>query len=141
MLKFSEASSLAIHAMVYLAAHTDKRLSNSHIASELNVSEAHLSKVLQRLRKVGLVRSSRGPNGGFEFAKPSSKIALLDVLEAIDGPFQIKECLFMEPKCSGNKCIFGNILLSVSDSVKNYLENTYLSDLHDVFSKKGGFIQ
>ncbi len=134
MIKLSEASSLAIHAMVFLAAKPEEKLSTSYIASEIKVSEAHLSKVLQRLNKVGLVVSSRGPSGGFELAKPCSEIALLDILESIDGQFQLKECLFSAPKCSGKKCIFSNILLNVSESVKNYLEKTYLSDLQDVYS-------
>ena len=63
MIKISEASSLAIHAMVFLAAKPGEKLSTSYIASEIKVSEAHLSKVLQRLNKVGLVVSSRGPSG------------------------------------------------------------------------------
>ena len=68
ILKMSEAVSIALHASALLASDPGTKLSNKQIAGRLHVSEAHLSKVLQRLVKVGLVRSMKGPKGGFVLA-------------------------------------------------------------------------
>ena len=52
MLKLTEAALLAMHTMVYLAGNPDRRVSTREIAAEFDASEAHLSKVLQRLARV-----------------------------------------------------------------------------------------
>ena len=51
--------------MAFLAGKSDKPFSNKEMAGKPDVSEAHLSKVLQRLNKAGLITSYRGPKGGF----------------------------------------------------------------------------
>ncbi len=136
MLKISDAASLALHAAVYLASNPDSRISNKQIASKLRVSKAHLSKVLQRLTKVGLVKSMRGPKGGFMLGKPSDKIALLNVYEAIEGPFVSKHCILETTICNENNCIFGDLLKSVEKQVYDYLSGTILSDLSDFLKNR-----
>lgn len=135
ILKLSEAVSLALHATVLLSSNPDRQLSNKQIASEINVSEAHLSKVLQRLGKVGLVRSLRGPKGGFMLGRKSDKISFLDVYEAIEGPFIPSHCLLGTPSCGGNACIFGELLNRVDKQVHEYLSGTKLSDTNGVYSR------
>ena len=125
----SDAVSLAFHAVVLLASHSNSRLSNKQIASDIHVSEAHLSKVLQRLVKVGLVRSTRGPRGGFKLGKRAETIKLLDVYETIEGPYDHANCLFGQPVCDRGTCIFGGLLESIQVQIYHYLSNTRLSDL------------
>jgi len=133
VLKISEAASLALHTMVYLAAD-DGRLATTHQISEvLRVSEAHLSKVLQRLGKVGLVDSTRGPGGGFKLGKSGEQISLLEVYEAIEGPLTPTNCLLGTPICSGEKCILGGLLEDVNRRVKEYFAQTRLHELTDVY--------
>jgi Rrf2 family nitric oxide-sensitive transcriptional repressor len=60
VLRMSDAASLALHGMVILAEAPERRVSARAIASELDASEAHLAKVLQRLARAGLVESVRG---------------------------------------------------------------------------------
>ncbi|MCK4620269.1 MAG: Rrf2 family transcriptional regulator, partial [Desulfobacterales bacterium] len=64
IIKISEAASMAIHAMVFLASESGRIVPSREIATTLRSSEAHLSKVMQRLAKAGLVSSTRGPKGG-----------------------------------------------------------------------------
>jgi Rrf2 family protein len=127
MLKISDAASLALHTMVLLAANTDRLVSNKEIARILHVSEAHLSKVLQRLSKVGLVYSVRGPNGGFKLNKASDKIALLEIYEAIEGPLVPCNCLLETQVCSERGCILGGILSEINFQIKDYLQKTTLN--------------
>jgi Rrf2 family protein len=136
ILKISEAASLALHSALFLAANESLSLSTKRIAETLHVSEAHLSKVLQRLSRHGLVKSTRGPKGGFTLAKPGKDISLLDVYEAIEGRITAEECLLGQRVCWGNGCIFGGFLESVSEQVREYLGKTRLSDVTHLLEGK-----
>ena len=129
MMQISEAASLALHSMALLASRPKKVFSVREIATTLNGSEAHLSKVLQRLARGGLVRSSRGPKGGFELGKAGEKITLLDVYEVIDGHLSPSECLLSTPLCVGDSCIFGHLLEDVDKHFREYLRTTKLTDV------------
>lgn len=128
-LRISEAASLALHSMVLLAAKPEGPLSTHEAAAELRVSEAHLSKVLQRLAKAGLVTSTRGPGGGFVLAKEPTEISLLEVYETIDGPLGAGECLLGDPTCRGEACLLGDLVRSVSEQMRSYLSGTRLADV------------
>ena len=129
MLKLSEAASLALHTMVYLAGLPGKHVSAREIAGDMNVSEAHLSKVLQRLAREGLVDSVRGPKGGFSIGSRYADVSLLDIYESIEGPMHDKHCFRTTRVCNGNTCIFGGLLGDVSSQVKEYLSQTKLPEL------------
>jgi len=85
VLRISEAASLGMHAMVLLASDRGRVLSAHEVAARLNASEAHLSKVMQRLGRAGLVQSVRGPRGGFSLARSPDAVTLLEVYEAALG--------------------------------------------------------
>ncbi len=131
LLKISEAASLALHSLVLMGSDPLEPLTTNRIASLLGVSEAHLSKVLQRLAREGFVKSMRGPKGGFVLAKPGTSITLLEVYESIEGPVSWNDCLLDAPICGG-KCIFGGLLAEVNRRVKTYLAETTLDQLSDV---------
>lgn len=129
ILHISEGASLALHAMALLADNPDKLISTHKIASELDVSEAHLAKVLQRLTKVGLLHSIRGPKGGFRLARNSDQITLLDVYQTIDGPLTETSCVFGTPICHRDRCVFGSLLGKIHGQVDRYFSDTKLSHL------------
>jgi Rrf2 family protein len=137
VLKVSEAASLALHSTLLLAAHEEESLSTKAMAEVLHVSENHLSKVLQRLAKAGLVQSARGPGGGFKLAKPATRLSLLDVYETVEGRLTTQECLLGKRVCRGNGCIFGGFLESVSRQIRDYLGKTKLSDVTYLIKEKG----
>ena len=132
VLRISEAASLALHAMVLLAAGPDERLSTRRIADRLSASSFHLSKVLQRLAHVGLVTSMRGPKGGFALARPARSITLLEIYEAIEGPLTASECLLEAPVCRFRKCILGGLVGHLNNRIRDYLAGKRLSQLRDV---------
>jgi len=127
LLRVSEAASLALHTTVFLTGNPGQPVPAREIAAALDVSEAHLAKVLQRLGKFGLVRSFRGPKGGFVLGKNEDEITLLEVYESIEGPLEATHCLFDIPACNGNGCIFGDLLETVHRQVNKYLSETKLS--------------
>jgi Rrf2 family protein len=129
LLRVSEAASMGLHAMALLAVDPERLLSTREAASLLGVSEAHLAKVFQRLARVGLVDSIRGPKGGFLLARQPSTITLLEVFEAIEGPIVVRACLFSSRLCDGENCIFGHLLESVDSEAKDYFGKTKLSEV------------
>ncbi len=126
----SEAATLAIHALAHLAKSPDSSpVSTASVAKQFGFSEAHLSKVFQRLTKVGFVKSVRGPQGGFVLADDPATISLLAIYEAIDGPLsRHKQCLLEKPDCEFNKCLFGDLLESIPDQIDAHLSGTTLAD-------------
>ena len=134
LIKVSEAASIAIHAMILLAADSDRTVSSKEMARQLGSSEAHLAKVMQRLAKAGLVGSTRGPKGGFVLKRPTGEISLLDVYEAIEGPLKETNCLLGRPVCNGESCIFGDLLKTIDRQAREYLSEKRLSDLECILN-------
>jgi len=137
VLKISEAASMALHAVAYLAHSNDGPVATKTIAERLSCSEAHLSKVLQRLTKSGILSATRGPKGGFVLARDTGKITLLEVLETIDGRLSNEACLFESPVCNGEDCILGDLLSSVNERVKSYFEGTTVEQLNGCLRESG----
>ena len=130
IINISEAANLALHAMVYLANNQEKTpVSTGHVAAQLEASEAHLSKVFQRLTKVGLVKSIRGPKGGFVLLSNPSEITLLAIYEAIDGTISKSDCLLGNPACDRDECIFGKLVTEIRTQVDSHFSKTTLADL------------
>jgi Rrf2 family nitric oxide-sensitive transcriptional repressor len=130
MLRLSYAVSLAFHAMGVLAGRpADETVPVAALARELEASENHLAKVMQRLARHKLVRSVRGPHGGFSLARPPAQIRLLDIYEAMEGPLDERVCLLDKPVCRQSECIMGELLGSLHQQIRTHLEETRLADL------------
>lgn len=128
VLKISEAASIALHAMIELAKNEYKLSSVKDIAAKLDVSANHLSKVLQRLNKAGYIESIKGFNGGFKLLADPEKLSFLEIFELFDGKLKDSSCVLSKDGCGGDECIFGDLILSITDQVKEKFENTKLSD-------------
>jgi len=130
IIQISEAVSLALHGMGILASSKTGRMTIKEMAEITQTSEAHLSKVFQRLTKGRLVRSIRGPKGGFELATPPEEITLLDIYKAIEGELTTETCFLQSgTPCPFGRCIFGNL---VEDLTKQFLKHLGKTTLHDI---------
>ena len=81
---FSQTVEYALRAMVQLAADSSGAATTKDIAAKAKVPSAYLAKVLQSMRRGGLIHSRRGVGGGVTLAKPAGKITLLDVIDAVE---------------------------------------------------------
>jgi Rrf2 family protein len=129
LINISEAASLALHAAAVLAGCDDAPMPTSEIASELRVSEAHLAKVLQRLSRAGLVKGTRGPGGGFRLTRDPSRTTLLSIYEAVEGPVEVRRCLFDRPVCGRKRCPLGSIVRDAGEVIAKGLEETTLDEI------------
>ncbi len=136
LLKISEATAIALHVMAFLSSEVGVMVSAKKIARHLDCSEAHLAKVMQRLGKMGLVKSARGPHGGFLLGRPARSITLLEIYEAIEGPLKPARCLFKSPVCDGSQCILGDFLEKIGNEFKTYMTDKKLSDFNRIFAHK-----
>lgn len=85
-MKLSHASSYALHAVVHMASeNVDRPMASHAIARAHGIPERFLLKVLKPLVSAQVLRSVKGPNGGYRLAKPAAKITVLEVVEAVDG--------------------------------------------------------
>jgi len=128
LLKVSEAASLALHATAVMAGARGKQVTARKVASVLGVSEAHLSKVLQRLTRAGLVRGTRGPHGGYRLTRPARQISLREVYEAVEGSLEVEHCLLGVPVCGQRKCLVAGLFEKLGREMIRELGKTTLND-------------
>jgi Rrf2 family protein len=116
----SEAASIGIHSMV-LIARAENGINAVKIAEVTGLSKNHISKVLQRLVKNDLLKSVRGPAGGFTLKKQPEDISLLDVYESIEGSIEITDCPLNHDICGFDKCIMGTVVNKMSIEFRKFL--------------------
>jgi Rrf2 family protein len=88
----SQTAEYALRAVVCLADSDEKLLATQQLADRTRVPIHYLSKVLQSLRRAGLLESSRGVNGGFALARRAQDITVLEVVNAVDPIRRIDQC-------------------------------------------------
>jgi Rrf2 family iron-sulfur cluster assembly transcriptional regulator len=97
----SKTCEYAVQAVIYMADRKqDEYLSQHEIANALNIPPHFLGKILQSLARNGLVVSVRGKFGGFQIAKKSTEITILDIIEAVEGKPFLGGCLLGLPGCN-----------------------------------------
>jgi FeS assembly SUF system regulator len=96
-------SKLTDYAIVLLAhlARSSKTLTAQELADRSGVPSPTVSKLCKELSKVGLVVSHRGRNGGYGLARPAERISVAEIVEALEGPIALTECV------SPNKAVCG----------------------------------
>lgn len=86
-MKVSRSTGYAILAVGYIAQHQEQKIVLSqNISKEYDIPLEYLLKILQQLVRANVLRSKRGPHGGFSLARPAKRITMLQIIEAVDGP-------------------------------------------------------
>jgi Rrf2 family protein len=84
--RISAKADYAVRAALELAASDGEPMKGEHIAEAQGIPLKFLENILQELRHADVVRSQRGPEGGYRLARPASEISLGEVIRAVDGP-------------------------------------------------------
>jgi Rrf2 family protein len=93
-MRFSAKSRYAIRAVIDLALHRDQEpISVRAVAERQEISADYLEQIVRRLRQHGLLKSARGPSGGFSLARPPEEITVAEVLRALEETVTTAPCL------------------------------------------------
>jgi Rrf2 family protein len=102
-MQITRQADYAVRAMVFLAQlGPDQHAATGQIAREKKIPPSFLAKIVSQLSVAGLLHTSRGARGGVSLAKPAENISLLDVVEAIDGPILLNDCVGGNIACDYN---------------------------------------
>ncbi|HEX6303859.1 MAG TPA: Rrf2 family transcriptional regulator [Anaerolineales bacterium] len=103
-MQITRQADYAMRAVLYLAElGPERRAATSQIAEEKRIPPSFLAKIVSQLSVAGLLQTSRGARGGVALARSPEDITLLEVVEAIDGPILLNECV-----ADGGVCVFGD---------------------------------
>jgi Rrf2 family protein len=93
-MQITRQADYAVRAVTYLARiGSERRAATSQIAQEQQIPPSFLAKIVSQLSVAGLLQTSRGARGGVSLARDPADITLLEVVEAIDGPILLNECV------------------------------------------------
>jgi len=113
-----------------------KHLSGRRTASAKDIADAYglplplLSKLLQKLTRLGFLTSEQGTHGGYRLSRAAERITALEVIQAIDGPIILTSCFTEHGQCEHTeKCSVREPLRKVHEGITRLLEGITIADL------------
>lgn len=129
-MQFTKAEEYGIFGILYLAEQPVGRVTPlSEISETQDVPEKFLAKIFQSLAKAGVIRSHRGVKGGFSLGRQPDRITIREVLEDIQGPYYIAECLNGNSSCKRSNCPLQPLLHKVQTAIVGVFEDHTIADL------------
>jgi Rrf2 family iron-sulfur cluster assembly transcriptional regulator len=124
-------SDYALRAAVELAGRFGREpVSTKYLAGRQRIPYQLACKLLQRLNKAGIVKSTMGPAGGFMLGKKPSVISVREVVEAIQGPVRLSGCLFSSNFCPlSQRCPINPQLGRMQKEINAFLDGLTLRQL------------
>ncbi len=139
MFKLSKAAEYAIRGVLYLSGkeESSKPTGIEEIARAQSVPPAYLAKLFQTLGKKGYVRSVRGHEGGFVLIKRPEEISFLNIIEAVEGPIFLNDCLINEGFCSRDKiCPVHDVWGEAQSRLLDFFSSCNFKELSEAGIKK-----
>lgn len=135
-MKLTTKGRYAVMAMADLARHgSGKPVALADIAERQEISLSYLEQLFAKLRRGDLVKSVRGPGGGYLLARLADEIRIADVILAVDEPIKATRCELGSPKgCMGNsssRCITHDLWEELSHQIQIFLSSVSLGDVID----------
>jgi Rrf2 family iron-sulfur cluster assembly transcriptional regulator len=129
-MKLTTKGRYAVTAMLDLALHQGQGPINlSEISSRQGISLSYLEQLFSRLRKQGLVSSSRGPGGGYSLGRLAAEISVSDVIRAVDETVDATRC-HGQKNCHGeDRCLTHDLWEELSAQITGFLSNISLASL------------
>lgn len=128
--------------MLELASHYGEGpVELKEIARKENISLKYLEQIIIPLRTAGLVKSMRGSKGGYSLGKPPSEIRLNDLIEILEGPINLVECLKDPKACQKSPiCVTRDIWREASDTINGIFHSITLQDMINRRKEKEGIV-
>jgi Rrf2 family transcriptional regulator, iron-sulfur cluster assembly transcription factor len=134
-MRLSTKGRYAVMAMTDLARHgTDRAVSLAEIASRQEISLSYLEQLFARLRRGGLVKSVRGPGGGYRLARAAGETTIADIVLAVDEPLHATRCKDSSGAgcmAGGEKCVTHHLWEELGRQIHLFLAGVTLSDVLD----------
>jgi len=134
MLTLSTKGEYGVRAIFEIAREYEKGpISIREIARRQGVSVAYLEQLLNRLKRAGLIKSQKGPGGGYMLIKKPDEITIGNILNTLEGPVALTMCL--DPasgkgRCSlVKRCVTRLLWQSLGKKIEDFLNNVTLDDL------------
>tara|TARA_B100000902_G_C27317307_1_gene922125 strand:- start:1437 stop:1841 length:405 start_codon:yes stop_codon:yes gene_type:complete len=132
MLKINKSIEYALIAIKHIKSNNSNKLFSSRDISDLyNIPYELLSKILQRLCKLGYLQSVKGPNGGYLLKKSLKKISLIKFIEEFEGPVSFSQCTIQtNTDCSQfDLCNIKSPINEINNNIRELLSNMYLNEI------------
>jgi len=135
---YSRSAEYAIRAFVHLARVPEGKFAMvKQIAEEEAIPSHFLAKILQQLARKGLLRSSKGPTGGFSLRTPAKDVTLLNIVESLDGLQEYQRCASGLAECNDDMpCGMHESWKALRSRIIEYLEGTSVSDVAEALDEK-----
>jgi len=131
--KLSTKGRYAVMAMVDLATQSDgKPIALADVAERQEISLSYLEQLFGRLRRNQLVKSVRGPGGGYLLARDAAEIRVADVIMAVDEPIKATRCTPGSPSgCQGRqqRCLTHDLWEELGNQIYLFLSSVSLDDV------------
>jgi len=129
-MRISERVDNAVRAMAELAATDGSGAKAEAIATSQGISPKYLLDIFRDLKRGELVRSKRGPDGGFTLSLPPEEISLADIFRAVDGPLaDVHDESLRDLRYQGPAGALPEVWMAVRGSLRRVLETVTLADL------------
>lgn len=132
-MKLSTKGRYAVMAMVDLARHgAQKPVSLADISTRQEISLSYLEQLFARLRRGGLVKSVRGPGGGYRLARSADETRISDIILSVDEPIKVTRCKTDSPLgCHSDKsrCLTHDLWAELGNQIHLYLSSVTLLDV------------
>jgi Rrf2 family transcriptional regulator, nitric oxide-sensitive transcriptional repressor len=128
-MKLTTFTDYSLRVLLYLGADPERRSTIAEVAKSFQISEAHLTKVVHTLGKLGWAATVRGKGGGIALAMPADEIVIGDVVRATEGAAVPAEC-FGQGACTiARVCRLRSVLRDAVDAFYDVLDRCTLADL------------
>ena len=131
-MQITRQADYAVRAVLYLTKlNENERAATSIIAEKQHIPPSFLAKIISQLSIAGLLHTSRGARGGVMLARDAREISLLEVIEAIDGPIQLNECVGDSGVCTfEDDCPLRPVWCDAQEDLVKRLKGTNFADMH-----------
>ena len=129
-MKLSTRGKYGLYAMYYLAQRQGQGPQSLQSITSTGVPKQYLEQLLGNLRRSGLVTTVRGVQGGYQIAKPPSAISILDIIDAMEGPLELSECMTDKSQCfQSYQCPVRRVWEKLTDSINHELSQVRLASM------------